>query len=266
MANTAIITGAQVGGNTVTTQNQPLKENIVTITITDEVVGHGMIRLIGSEYLRGAPSRVKVNLYKVTVEDLVTKKKTEYAVTRDAPVLNQKKSYEEEVIMRIKLHYPWYDPFDWFGPHYEEYEQKTGRILFNVINTAFEPKADDLFKVVPLEYPELTKLEAYALRTLDDKESLPAEIVNNPSAPRKNINFATGVMIHVGGEYQRINGERPFTGSFGCFGIYQPEQGNIGIKKFINDVVSRKGKIRVKIIKRNNVKWYFKVDINGNIV
>jgi hypothetical protein len=116
-------------------------------------------------------------------------------------------------------------------------------------------------------------MEAYAIRNADGSKKLDAE--SNDSPFRKEKDEATGVMIHVGGEYTNSSGENRITGSEGCFTLAGPDSGNKGIKKFINDVVKRqlinkkaaKGtSIDVDIEKRKkvNVKW--KVDSNGNKV
>ena len=281
--NRANIVSTQVGNNSPKPQNVTLKQNTTTITITDEVVGNGMIRLISPKQLVPIPNniiipeKISVPLYKVTISDLASQKVTEYAVTRDAPVLDINNPYEEEVKTITRKYTPFYDLLNVYGPHYKTENIKTGRIFFNIINTAFEPKSstNNVYIGRALRYPEnTTDLEAYALRTLDDKESLPAEPVNNPipHEKRKNINFATGVMIHVGGEFTNRNGYLQVTGSFGCFGIFRPMEGNAGIKEFVRDVVSRNNnfterqKIRIHVIKRNNVKWHLKIDENGNII
>lgn len=204
----------------------------VDITITNKIVGNTQIRLISSENFEDAPKTITVNLYRMTVTDKATGKISNYAVTRDGPVAVGTDN-------------------DWFSDN-ETY----------VENTAFEPKNSTAkYKGVALAYPEGSGLEAIALRNMDGSKNLETDAKRNG----ENAGYATGVMIHVGGEFQTSDGNTRITGSLGCFGI---EGGNKKTKSFINDIISRRNKNRDKTInitvqKRDNVDWDFVVGSDG---
>jgi RHS repeat-associated protein len=208
----------------------------VDITITNEVVGTTQIRLIGSENYEDAPPTVTVNLYKMTVTDKATGTVSNYSVTRDAPV-----AIGTDV--------------DWFSDN-ETY----------VKNTAFEPNENKGNYIgIALSYPKKTNLEALALRNKDGSVNLKTD-PKRELPPGGKIGFASGVMIHVGGSFERNDGTSSITGSFGCFGV---ETGNDGITAFMNDVVNRKSKnsnksINISVQKRDNVEWRYIVNSDGN--
>jgi RHS repeat-associated protein len=216
----------------------------VIIRITDKVVGSTQIRLIGSGGGNGAPSTVEVPLYLMTVTDDVTGTVSEYHVARDGPVVDQSNPVNNAGAWAILG----------FGDTY------------NIENTAFEPASGQGdYKGVALAYPKETDLEAFALRTQNNSPNLPTD-------PARGSNSAEGVMIHVGGNYVKSNGERRITGSLGCFGLCGKDEGNQGVKNFVKDVVGRRNKnrkagagsaINIQVDKRKNVDWTWKVDGNG---
>lgn len=187
----------------------------------------------------------------MTVTDDVTKKTSTYYVTRDAPV------YDSENKANSIL--------EFFG-----FDETT----YNVINTAFEPaNKDGKYKGVTLQYPAGTDLEALALRNEDGSSNLDAVSNKSPERKKGKENEATGVMIHVGGKYEKGDGKTYSVGSFGCFGIFNKDSGNKGAKNFIKDIINRRNQnkkankgtdINVTVKKRNNVDWQWEVDKNGN--
>jgi RHS repeat-associated protein len=211
----------------------------VDIVITNEIVGKTQIRLIAPQDFdyegNEAPRTVSINLYKMTVTDKATGTVSNYAVTRDAPV---------------------YDgtDYDWFSDN-ETY----------VKNTAFEP-AEPAGKYIgiPLAYPHGTNLEALALRNPDGTAKLKTD-AERQLPPNGITGIATGVMIHVGGTYERGDGNTSTTGSFGCFGV---DTGNAGITKLMKDIISRQKQnsdktINISIQKRDNVDWNYVIGSDG---
>ncbi|WP_262891218.1 RHS repeat-associated core domain-containing protein [Chishuiella changwenlii] len=221
----------------------------IHITIGNSPVGTTSIRLIGAS--GEAPREVKIDIYKMTVTDDVTKKTSTYYVTRDAPV------YESENKANSIL--------EFFG-----FDETT----YNVINTAFEPSnKDGKYKGIALQYPSGTDLEALALRNEDGSSNLDAVPNKSPERKKGKENEATGVMIHVGGKYEKNDGKTYSVGSFGCFGLCNKDSGNKGAKSFIKDIVDRRNQnkkaskgtdINVTVKKRKNVNWQWEVDKNGN--
>ena len=77
--------------------------------------------------------------------------------------------------------------------------------------------------------------------------------------------FATSVMIHVGGEYQRSDNKTYIAGSFGCFGVYNKNGdnlvgGNEATNAFIKDVQNRQGvnkdkSLHINANQRDSVRW-----------
>jgi RHS repeat-associated protein len=102
------------------------------------------------------------------------------------------------------------------------YRKKNGKLF----NRAFEPKKkeQDLYTAVALDYPE-PGLPALALRR-HGSEKLPAEPFTEEDndgldQKRKKLDEATGVMIHIGGWYEK-GGKKKLAGSYGCFGYVHP--------------------------------------------
>lgn len=218
----------------------------VHIVIGDQPVGTTTIRLIGAEKTNGAPKEVVVNLYKMTVTDDVTGKTSEYFVTRDAPVINLTDPIDEQEMP------------SWLG----------GDESYNVVNTSFEPRGENKYNLVPTE---VVGEGAYALRTKDGSSKLPAEPNDSPFRKGKIRNIATGVQIHIGGEYEK-DGKKYVTGSEGCFTLSGPDGGNEGIQKFVKDVNDRKEankkagagtNIDLEVKKREEVKNEWTVDADG---
>ncbi|NJM53115.1 MAG: RHS repeat-associated core domain-containing protein [Blastocatellia bacterium] len=221
------------------------------IAIGAKPVGTTTIRIIGSS--GDQPKTMEVNVYKMNVYDDTSKVTTTYYVTRDAPMMDSKNPVNEVSRLGSLLGY-----------------EKT----YNVNNTAFEPKENvGEYVGLALKYPAGTDLEAIALRTKEGSEALPAEY--NDKADRKNPNVATGIMIHVGGVYQREDGSSRITGSKGCFGTCDLKTGNGGNntqKAFIKDITDRQElakkmgegtKIRVYIYKRQNVPKSWELNSKG---
>jgi RHS repeat-associated protein len=217
----------------------------VHIVIGENPVSTANIRLIGSEKVKGAPKTVEVKLYKMTVTDDVTGKTSVYFVTRDAPIINQTSPVGVQIIP------------SWLG----------GKEIYNVTNTSFEPRGDNKYNLVPTS----TAGEgAYALRTITGDTDLPAEPNNSPF--RKKANFATDIMIHIGGVYKAPDGSKSITGSEGCFTLQGKDAGNKGIQNLVKDINERKaankkaGKgtnIDLVVKKRVNVKKEWRVYNDG---
>ncbi len=209
----------------------------VDITIISTAVGSTQLRFIGSENLAGAPATVTVCTYRMSVTDKATGTITNYEVTRESLVATG-------------------IDYDWFSAN--EYEAE---------NRAFEPKNEvGEYTAVALSYPSGTDLEALALR-----ESGSGRLAADPNRIGDEQGFASGIMIHVGGNYQR-GGASYTVGSLGCFGLAGSNEGNAGIKNFIGDVVNRRNALRnsgmdssinVTIQKRGNVDWNWLIDSSG---
>ena len=225
-------------------RNNPLKivdrsgEDVI-IAIGAEQVGTRTINIVDAS--GDMPTKMEVPVYKMTVSDDVTGEVSEYLITRDAPMYDGKEPWKPNIIYQI------------FNFETE----------YRANNTAFEPKgeAGDVveFGVVPLTYPAGTDLEAYALRAKDGTENLPAQ--RNEHADRDDPEIATGIMVHVGGVYEKLNGEKKLAGSKGCMGVCPADKSaktsNAHQKKFMNDVVGRQkkdgGAIKVRITIRKDV-------------
>ena len=86
-----------------------------------------------------------------------------------------------------------------------------------------------------------------------------------PPTEESSKGFATSVMIHVGGEYQRSDNKTYITGSFGCFGVYKKNGdnfvgGNEATNAFIKDVQNRQGvnkdkSLHINANQRDSVGW-----------
>ncbi len=221
----------------------------VHISIGNKPVGTTSIRVIGAP--GEAPQEIKVAVYEMTVTDDVTGTTSTYNVTRDAPV---------------------YESTNNANPILEFFEMDEE--TYNITNTAFEPaNGDGEYKALALQYPPGTDLEALALRNEDGSSELDAEPNDSPEREKGKEDKATGVMIHVGGSYQKNDGRTYLVGSFGCFGLCSKDSGNNGVKKFIKDIVNRRNKnkkakkgtdINVTVKKRKNPDWKSEVDENGN--
>lgn len=221
----------------------------VHIVIGDQPVGTTTIRLIGSEYVKGAPAEIQVSLYRMTVTDDVTGKTSVYFVTRDAPIINQTDPVDEQILP------------SWLG----------GDESYNVTNTSFEPRGNNKYDLLPTS---VAGEGAYALRVKGTKlkdEKLPAEPNDSPFRKGKD-NIATGVQIHIGGKYIGTDGLQHVTGSEGCFTLQGKDAGNKGIQNLVKDINERKaankkaGKgtnIDLEIKKRDDVKKEWTVDSDG---
>lgn len=143
----------------------------IHIKIGENAVGSTDIRVIGSENVTGATTKMQVPTYPMTVTDDVTGTTSTYEVTRDAPVLDR---------------------------------GNAGNATngFNINNIAFEPKSgtSTYNGIIDNDYPRGTGLSAIALRNEAGGSALDA--VPMPGADRKNPDVANGVSIHVGGIYE----------------------------------------------------------------
>jgi RHS repeat-associated protein len=160
-----------------------------------------------------------------------------------------------------------------------------------LINRALEPKdsRNNQYSTIALEYPPNSGCDAFALNQ-NNKNCVSAEPFTTEMNTyldgsliddnRDDLSKACGVMIHIGGWYN--NGkEEKLAGSYGCFGLIEPDQiyskeshaqsminsndvskhgtTNNYYKKFINKVLEVKNdtngekKVNVSIEKRNNV-------------
>ena len=204
----------------------------VDITITDKVIGYANLRVIVSSNIKNAPQTMRVPLYQATVNDAATKKISEYAVTRDAL-----------------------------------WSTRAGGSHIFVNNSAFEPKDDvGRYQGMIVDYPSNSGLQAVLL--LNSKGTNKLSTSNDritPPTEGASKGFATSVMIHVGGEYQRSDNKTYITGSFGCFGVYKKNGdnlvgGNEAINAFIEDVQNRQNankdkSLHVNVNQRDSVRW-----------
>lgn len=175
---------------------------------------------------------MRVPLYQATVNDAATKKISEYAVTRDAL-----------------------------------WSTRAGGSHIFVNNSAFEPKDDvGRYQGMIVDYPSNSGLQAVLL--LNSKGTNKLSTSNDritPPTEGASKGFATSVMIHVGGEYQRSDNKTYITGSFGCFGVYKKNGdnlvgGNEAINAFIEDVQNRQNankdkSLHVNVNQRDSVRW-----------
>jgi len=230
----------------------------IWIFLDAKPIGTTKIRVIGAENVEGAPREIEVPVYQVTIRDSLApndnSKASTYYVTRDAPVLDQD------------------NPRNADG-------------TWNINNAAFEPATNKSkqgdwtdYKAVPTAYPgganpDGTKLEAFALRETNGSAKLDA--VPNPE---RTGNKADGVMVHIGGRYEKQGEDKPrLAASLGCFGVCRRDGNltNSTMKGFVSDVVRRQQANRragtgdtvfIQIRKRQNVQWTFRVDNNGRRV
>jgi len=209
----------------------------IHIRISAKAVGNSEIRIIGSENVKGAPARMEVATYTMTVTDDATNTTSTYEVSRDAPILNSG------------------SPGD-------------ATQGFNVNNAAFEPKngTSTYQGVVDNDYPRGTGLTAVALR--NDKGGTGLDALAMPGSDRKNPEVANGVSIHVGGVFENPASSTGFSraGSKGCFPVVG---GGKEIKNFAEDISNRTKanidagtgtKINVTVEKREEVEKTFKVN------
>lgn len=181
-------------------------KKIIRIEITDEVTGYTIQGLKGLDYKFSDPA-VVVPTYKTNIlyieknakgEDCKIENKGDFNVTRDA----------------------WYS----LG------KNKDGK--YELLNRAFVPDSYErnLFglKWIP-SYPNISA--TYARSDMDafiftrfGERKIPAKPLrtqkrldgNSIASPRKEENFATDVMIHIGGTYEMF-GYQHLGGSYGCF-------------------------------------------------
>ena len=207
----------------------------VDVTITDKVVGHADIRLIVPKSIKNAPQTMRVPLYQAIVSDATTKEQSEYAVTRDA--LWAIKSNKEHIFVQ---------------------------------NSAFEPRTEvGNYGGMIVDYPENSGLKAVLLLNAKGTNKLEASLDRTPP-PGGVIGFASSVMLHVGGEYQRKDGKTYITGSFGCSGVYKQKDGqfiggNEAVTDFINDIQGRQSvnkdkSLQIQYISRDAVNWRQNID------
>ena len=176
----------------------------IHIRIGSQAIGVAEIRIIGSENHPGAPTKMLVPTYQMTVTDDATNKTSTYEVTRDAPVMSESGS-------------------------------KKGGTTVN--NTAFEPvaKTGSYKGVVDKDYPKGTGLMAIAFRDNSGGRSLAA--VPMPGAFRKNPHVAKGVSIHVGGTYKNPKSKTGYsrTGSEGCFTCKGGDKTNAALSSDVSE-------------------------------
>ena len=83
-----------------------------------------------------------------------------------------------------------------------------------------------LFGALFSAYPALScsDLKAVLLLNAEGTNKLEASLERTPP-PGGIIGFASSVMLHVGGKYQRKDKDTYITGSLGCSGIYKQKDG-----------------------------------------
>lgn len=213
----------------------------VRVGISSIPTGTAMIRLIGSEYVDGAPREIEVPTYTMYVSDDVNNTVSEYTVTRDGPV-----------IARVN---------------------QDG--TFRVVNTTFEPEkgASEGEYFIGLDTYNYAAEGDIAITLSNPDGSRNLEAKENEYAERETPNVAKGVSVHVGGAYTNADGDPRVTGSLGCFTLAGPDSGNQGILNFRQDVNSRaasnreagkSGAIRIGILQRPNEDVNLKFDVSSS--
>ncbi len=217
------------------------------ITITNEAIGWGHIKLIGVDNRKNKGSYITIGvpLYKMIVTHETDKNfHHETMVSRDSWIVNK-------------------------------IEGKVAEIL----NCAFEPKANNTYKGVYIDvYPHHNDTAGYKLEQ-SNSDTLESEERYNDN--RQKVTVAKSIMIHVGGYYHNEKDStydnKPRTragGSLGCFGITNK---NNSIKnpadketKSIIDKIREKSDedtifgysdVTIIIQKRNNVERIKKVNL-----
>lgn len=94
--------------------------------------------------------------------------------------------------------------------------------------------------------------------------------MKEPLPPGGIIGFASSVMLHVGGKYQRKDGDTYITGSLSCSGIYKQKDGqfiggNEAVTDFINDIQGRQSvnkdkSLQIQYFSRDAVNWRQNID------
>lgn len=187
----------------------------VWIWIDPQPAGTTQIRLISSD--ARAPATVEIPVYRMYVSDSnngVGNNDSVYLVTRDAPYL----------------------------------VSRNDDGTYTVGNAAFEPR-DGQNQVMVLReisessgrngYPENSQLPAFQVLNHDGTDGIPAVGVDSPWRQGQPRDVATTILIHVGGEYSRPNGDVYVTGSEGCISLANQNSGNQGIRNFHRDVMNR---------------------------
>jgi RHS repeat-associated protein len=206
----------------------------IHIRIGAQPIGTTKIRIIESQnFLRapvpGAPEKMVVPTYQMTITDDATNQMSTYEVTRDAPVISRSNSRKEGFVIN---------------------------------NTAFEPvaKVGKYQGIIDNDYPRGTGLTAIALKNNSGGRDLAA--VPMPGAFRKNPNFAQGVSVHVGGIYKNPKSSTGYstTGSEGCFTCKGGDAANKALSNDLkernqaNEAAGTGTKIDVQVEKRGNVQ------------
>jgi hypothetical protein len=206
------------------------------VTITKQTEGTTLQRVIG--YTGTSQEQyTMVNLYKVTVTDTEDKNfEMSFTVTRDAFAVKEGDAVNGSMTMT---------------------------------NVAFEPKDGNVNHYIgkPMEYPEGDGTKALKL-TQYGSEVMHAE-ANNASVElgyRTKSDVASGVMLHVGGDYQHADGSTSCAASEGCFGITDGNSSssnpsNDYSNKVLGSIIDQanksktnKGKIEIIIEKRNSTE------------
>ncbi|MBB6369164.1 hypothetical protein [Chryseobacterium shigense] len=166
------------------------------ITITNQKVGWGYIKLIGADdrKFKGSYITMGIPLYKMLVTHSADKTfKFETMVSRDSWIVNKIEGVQAEVY-----------------------------------NCAFEPKNNNEYEGVYIDvYPHNNDTAAYKLEQNNSDTLASGERYNDK---REKVSSAKSIMIHVGGYYHNekdaTNDNKPRTragGSLGCFGITNKE-------------------------------------------
>ena len=236
----------------------------VHVELSKDPIGKTQIRLIQPDKKidSNIPDTVEVDVYSLKVWDDVNGKEaaTYYNVTRDAPYLNS----STPVVKGGQN-------FHIVVPGFLDTETKLKvPDRYNVDNYAFEPKEDTTYILQKTSLTNVPNLPAYQVKDASkwiNRGSLEAE--PNGSPFRKIPNIATGVFLHVGGQFTDNLGNTRITGSEGCFTL---SGGNEGIEAFNNDVQRRLRRqtfisgrnITYFVPKRNDVRWRWQVVNNTN--
>jgi ASC-1-like (ASCH) protein len=244
--------------------------SLIKITITSEITGYTIQSLKGEDYIFSDPSVVvptyKVNVLSYNNVDKTGKNVLEFNVTRDA----------------------WYN----LG------KNKNGE--YQLLNRAFVPEkwSQNLYSVfwIP-SYPNQLKvaksgMDAFIFTRFGERK-IPAKPLKTQFKSngekiddfRKDENFATDVMIHIGGTYE-LKGYDHVGGSYGCFGFipqddiyanpklakkasenddYDDITSNSDWKKIANKIVnlsfSKKTKLRILLECREEELNYYPTEV-----
>ena len=128
-----------------------------------------------------------------------------------------------------------------------------------------------LFGALFSAYPALSCSDLKAVLLLNAKGTNKLEASLERTPPTGGIiGFASSIMLHVGGKYQRKDKDTYITGSLSCSGIYKQKDGqfiggNEAVTDFINDIqvrqsVNKENSLQIQYFSRDAVNWRQNID------